>query len=110
MAASYSFSIKLLLVFLCLRKLIGKCEIDLAVLKFTHRDTRWFGLADVGIDTGYSTALELFAALSGKNDHSIFGIDHWWIDDLFLSRFVNLFFDLFLVGHKFLPSLLRIDA
>lgn len=110
MAASFSSLLDALSVFLGFRKLIGKGEVDLTVFEFTHRDTRGLGLSDVGIDTWDCTALELFAALSGKNDHSIFRIDHRRIDDLFLGRFVNLFVDLFLVGHKFLPSLLRIDA
>ncbi len=110
MAASFSLSLIYLSVWLCLRKLIGKGEVDLAVLEFAHCDTRWFGLTDISVDTGNCTALELLASLGGKDDHSIFRIDHRRIDDLFLGRFVNLFFDLFLVGHMFLPSLPRIDA
>lgn len=110
MAASLSFWLDVLSVFLCFGKLIGKGEVDLAVLKLPHRDTSWFGLTDVGIYTRDGSTLKLFAALRGKDDHSIFRVDHRRIDDLFLGRLVNLFVDLFLVGHKFLPSLLRIDA
>jgi hypothetical protein len=110
MVASFSFSNEPLCVWLCFRQLIGKGEVDLSVLEFAHCDAGWLGLANVRIDAGNCTALELFASLGGEDDHSIFRVDLRRIDDLFLGCFVNLLFDLFLVRHKFLPSLLRIDA
>ena len=114
MAASFSSLLDALSVFLGFRKLIGKGEVDLTVFEFTHRDTRGLGLSDVGIDTCDCTALELFAALRGKDDHSIFRIDLRRIDDLFLfDYFLGFFCDVFdLVGHNlgYSPSNRCLDA
>ena len=51
---------------------IDDLEIHPAFLEFLHGDASRFVLAGIDVRTRNGTALELLAALSCKNDHSIF--------------------------------------
>ncbi len=62
--------------------LIGKIEIYPSLGDLLQSNTRRFRLPDIDVGSRIRAALELLAALGGKDDHSVFGIDHRRIDHL----------------------------
>lgn len=56
--------------------LIGKVEIYPSLGDLFQSNTRRFRLPNIDVGPRIRAALELLAALRGKDDHSVFGIDH----------------------------------
>lgn len=87
---------------------VENIEINLSILDLFHRDSRWFVLPRIDVDSRDRTTLKLLASLRREDYHSILRIDLRRIDDLFNFVFclVNFYCRL-LVSHIY-RSVLRI--